>query len=98
MILRFELEQELVDGRLELGDLPEAWNARMREYLGVEVPDDAQGVLQDIHWSGATFGYFPTYVLGTVMSVQIWDAARSAIGDLDEHGSRPASSGPCASG
>ena len=84
VILRFELEQEMVNGRIDLADLPEAWNERMREYLGVEVPDDAQGVLQDIHWSGATFGYFPTYALGTVMSVQIWEAARTAIGDLEE--------------
>ncbi len=83
VILRFELEQEILAGTVELRDLPEAWNARMKEYLGVDVPDDAQGVLQDIHWSGGTIGYFPTYALGNVMSVQIWEAARSAIGDLD---------------
>jgi len=83
VILRFELEQEIVEGRLDLRDLPEAWNARMMEYLGVDVPDDAHGVLQDIHWAGGTFGYFPTYSLGTVMSVQIWEAARQAIPDLD---------------
>ena len=82
VILRFELEQEIVEGRLDLRDLPEAWNARMMEYLGVDVPDDAHGVLQDIHWAGGTFGYFPTYSLGTVMSVQIWEAARQAIPDL----------------
>jgi carboxypeptidase Taq len=84
VILRFELEQEIVNGRVDLRDLPEAWNARMLEYLGVDVPDDAHGVLQDIHWAGGTFGYFPTYSLGTVMSVQIWEAARTAIPDLDD--------------
>ncbi|MCC6223780.1 MAG: carboxypeptidase M32 [Thermoleophilia bacterium] len=83
VILRFELELEIVNGGLELRDLPEAWNARMLDYLGVEVPDDAHGVLQDVHWSGGTFGYFPTYALGTVMSVQIWEAARRSLPDLD---------------
>ena len=61
IILRFELEQEMLDGSSTLADLPEAWNARMTEYLGVNVPDDAHGVLQDIHWSGGAIGYFPTY-------------------------------------
>jgi carboxypeptidase Taq len=83
VILRFELEQEIVNRTIDLPDLPEAWNAKMAEYLGVEVPDDARGVLQDIHWSGGTFGYFPTYALGSVMSVQIWEAAGRAIGDLE---------------
>jgi len=84
VILRFELEQELIEGRLRLDDLPAAWNARMDEYLGVEVPDDAHGVLQDIHWAGGTFGYFPTYALGNVMSVQIWEAARAELPELEE--------------
>ena len=66
IILRFELEQEMLAGELALDDLPEAWNARMAEYLGIDVPDDAQGVLQDVHWSGGAFGYFPTYSLGNV--------------------------------
>ncbi len=83
VILRFELELEIVNGTIDLRDLPEAWNARMLEYLGVEVPDDAHGVLQDVHWSGGTFGYFPTYALGTIMSVQIWERARARIPDLD---------------
>jgi carboxypeptidase Taq len=83
IILRYELEQEIISGRLELEDLPEAWNAKMKEYLGVEVPDDAKGVLQDVHWSGGSFGYFPTYLLGTIASVQIWEAARAELTDLD---------------
>jgi carboxypeptidase Taq len=84
VILRFELEQELLAGTIELRDLPEQWNARMREYLGIDVPDDAHGVLQDVHWSGGVFGYFPTYTLGNVMSVQIWEALRLDLPDLDD--------------
>lgn len=83
VILRFELEQELIEGRLAVADLPEAWNARMRDYLGVEVPDDARGVLQDVHWSAGLFGYFPTYALGNIISLQIWARARAELPDLD---------------
>ena len=84
IILRFELEQDLIDDRLELSDLPEAWNVRMEEYLGVDVPDAARGVLQDMHWAGGALGYFPTYALGNVISVQIWERALEDLGDLDE--------------
>jgi len=83
IILRFELEQQLVDGTLALEELPEAWNARMTEFLGVDVPDDAHGVLQDVHWTRAAYGYFPTYALGNVLSLQIWQHVRAAIPDLD---------------
>jgi carboxypeptidase Taq len=83
IILRYELEQEIIAGRLALEDVPEAWNAKMKEYLGVDVPDDAKGVLQDVHWSGGSFGYFPTYLLGTIASVQIWETARADLTDLD---------------
>jgi carboxypeptidase Taq len=84
IILRFELEQDLIEGRVAVADLPAAWNAKTHEYLGVEVPDDARGVLQDMHWAGGGFGYFPTYALGNVISVQIWDRAREDLGDLEE--------------
>ena len=84
VILRFELEQDIVNGRVELRDLPEAWNQKMWDYLGVEVPDDANGVLQDMHWASGLIGYFSTYLLGTVMSVQIWEKAAGEIGDLDD--------------
>jgi carboxypeptidase Taq len=84
VILRFELEQEIVTGAIALADVPEAWNAKMQEYLGVDVPDDRRGVLQDVHWSGGGFGYFPTYALGNVMSLQIWERVHEAIPDLDE--------------
>jgi carboxypeptidase Taq len=84
IVLRFELERELLGGRLPLDSLPDAWNERMHRYLGVEVPDDARGVLQDSHWSGGGFGYFPTYSLGNVASVQIWQRAREALPALDD--------------
>ena len=84
IILRFELEQDLIGERLEVAALPEAWNARMSQYLGVDVPDAAHGVLQDMHWAGGALGYFPTYALGNVISVQIWERAVEDLGDLDE--------------
>lgn len=84
IILRFELERRLLEGTLEPKDLPEAWNEGMRELLDVEVPDDAHGVLQDVHWSSGGIGYFPTYALGNVISLQIWSVVRKAIPDLDE--------------
>jgi carboxypeptidase Taq len=84
IILRFELEQELLAGTLALDDLPEAWNARMKEYIGIDVPNDADGVLQDMHWAGGALGYFPTYALGNVISVQIWNAALEAIPEIPE--------------
>jgi carboxypeptidase Taq len=83
IILRFELEQRLIEGSLDPRDLPEAWAAGMADLLGVDVPDDAHGVLQDIHWSQGGIGYFPTYALGNVISLQIWAAVREAIPDLD---------------
>jgi carboxypeptidase Taq len=83
IIMRFELEQALLAGDVAVRDVPEAWNARMREDLGVRVPDDAQGALQDIHWGVGLIGYFPTYQLGNVMSVQIWRRAEAELGDLE---------------
>ena len=84
VILRFELEQEMLAGTTPLDELPEAWNARMKQYLGIEVPNDAEGVLQDVHWSLGYVGYFPTYVIGSIVSVQIWEKVKAAIPDLDE--------------
>ncbi len=83
IILRFELEQELVNGTLAVADAPEAWNARVAEYLGLQVTDDADGVLQDVHWSGGMMGYFPTYALGNLIAGQLWERARSELDGLD---------------
>jgi carboxypeptidase Taq len=84
IVLRFELELELFEERLKPAELPEAWNARTAEYLGLEVPDDAAGVLQDVHWAGGAFGYFPTYSLGNVIAAQIWDLATAALPELED--------------
>ncbi len=75
IMLRFELETELLEGKLRVAELPEAWNARMQSYLGITPPDDARGVLQDVHWSSGLVGYFPTYALGNLMSVQLYEQA-----------------------
>jgi len=83
IILRFELEQQLIEGTVALADLPEIWDARMKELLGVDVPHVGDGVLQDVHWSGGGIGYFPTYALGNVISLQLWQVVRTAIPDLD---------------
>jgi carboxypeptidase Taq len=85
VMLRFELEQDIVEGRVALRDLSQRWNEKMWDYLGVEVPDDGHGVLQDVHWSGGSIGYFSTYLIGTVASVQIWEAARRDVPDLEDH-------------
>lgn len=82
IILRFELEQELIDGRLALRDLPDAWNARFKDYFDLEVPSDAEGVLQDIHWAGGMIGYFPTYALGSIIACQLWEKILADVPDL----------------
>lgn len=75
IMLRFELEIALLEGKLRVADLPAAWNSKMESYLGLTPPNDAEGVLQDIHWSGLMLGYFPTYTLGNVLSVQFFNHA-----------------------
>lgn len=77
IMLRFELENDMLEGKVKIADLPEAWNAKMETYLGIVPPDDAQGVLQDIHWSGGMLGYFPTYSLGNLVSVQFFDKVKA---------------------
>jgi len=83
IVIRFELEQELIAGALSVDDLPLAWNDKMRRYLGVEVPSDSLGVLQDVHWSAGYFGYFPTYSLGSILASQLWVAIERDIPDLE---------------
>ncbi len=84
IMLRLELEIAMVEGSVEIKDLPELWNSKMEEYLGVTPPNDAQGVLQDIHWSMGLLGYFSTYALGNLISAQWWQHIRQAIPNLDE--------------
>lgn len=84
IFLRFELEQDLVERRLSVADLPEAWNAGMKEYLGITPPDDAHGVLQDVHWAEGYLGYFPSYALGNLLAVQFYNQALKEMPDLPE--------------
>ena len=83
IIIRFDLEQRLIDGSLSVDELPEAWNTRYEQDLGVRVTSDADGVLQDVHWSAGLIGYFPTYTLGNLISAQLFDAANHELGDLN---------------
>jgi carboxypeptidase Taq len=83
ILIRFELEQAMMTGDLSVADLPGAWNERMKKYLGIAPPDAAQGVLQDVHWSSGSIGYFPTYMLGNLYAAQFFETARSELGDLD---------------
>ncbi|MGH7763151.1 MAG: carboxypeptidase M32 [Candidatus Dormibacteraceae bacterium] len=83
VLLRFELETELLDGTLKVKDLPEAWNSRFKSYLGINVPNDREGALQDIHWSSVSFGIFPGYTLGNLIGAQLMEKVRIDIPDLD---------------
>ena len=80
ILLRFEMEVDLLSGSLSVADAPAAWNAKMEQYFGLTPPDDAQGILQDVHWSGGMIGYFPTYTLGNVLSVQLYNKADADLG------------------
>lgn len=84
IMLRLELEIALMEGKLAVKDLPATWNERMQEYLGILPPDDARGVLQDVHWSGGMIGYFSTYALGNLISAQLWECIQADIPDLSE--------------
>jgi carboxypeptidase Taq len=83
IILRFELEQAMLGDQFPLEQLPEEWNSRMYDYLGIDVPSDTEGVLQDVHWSGGSIGYFPTYALGNLISAQIWERITADLPDLE---------------
>jgi carboxypeptidase Taq len=84
ILLRFELEVQLVEGTLDPADLPAAWEQRTRELLGITVPDDLHGVLQDIHWAQGAIGYFPTYGIGNVLAAQMWFAMRADLPGIDD--------------
>ncbi|HLI59873.1 MAG TPA: carboxypeptidase M32 [Solirubrobacteraceae bacterium] len=84
IILRFELEQELIEGTLRVADAAEAWRARFRQYVGLDVTDDADGILQDVHWSAGLMGYFSTYALGNLIAGQLWERAHRDLPDLED--------------
>jgi carboxypeptidase Taq len=83
IMLRVELELALIEGSLQVADVPAAWNEKVQEYLGLTPPDDARGVLQDIHWSAGLFGYFATYTLGNVIAAQLWERFGAVHPDRD---------------
>jgi len=84
IMLRFEMENALVEGKLKVADVPEAWNAKMKEYLGIIPPNDAQGCLQDVHWSTGDIGYFATYSLGSMFAAQLYEKAVRDIPAIPE--------------
>jgi carboxypeptidase Taq len=84
IVLRFELEQQLIEGTLAIDDLPEAWNTRFQEFFGMKVDSDAHGVLQDVHWSAGLIGYFPTYALGNLIAGQLWERVGMDLPDLQQ--------------
>jgi carboxypeptidase Taq len=83
VLTRFELECDLLTGDLAVRDLPEAWNAKYEAYLGIRPDSDANGCLQDVHWSSGLIGYFPTYTMGNVLSYQIWNVLDADLGGAD---------------
>jgi carboxypeptidase Taq len=84
IVVRFELELALIDGELAVADLPAAWREQMRRLLDVEVPSDALGCLQDVHWGAGSFGYFPSYALGCLIAAQLWEAIQAELGPREE--------------
>lgn len=82
VMIRFELERALINGTMKVKDIPAEWNRRYSEYLGLEVPDDRRGCLQDVHWSFGLFGYFPTYTLGNLYAAQLWEKINADLPDL----------------
>ncbi|WP_312911048.1 carboxypeptidase M32 [Natronosalvus caseinilyticus] len=84
IVVRFEIERDLISGDLEVSGVPEAWNDKYEEYLGIRPETDAEGCLQDIHWSHGSFGYFPTYSLGSVLAAQLYAAAEDDLGEFDD--------------
>lgn len=84
VMLRFEIEKSLMEGKISVSHLPEMWNSLMKEYLNITPLNDADGVLQDVHWSGGMFGYFPTYALGNILSIQLWEKMNTDIHGLHD--------------
>jgi carboxypeptidase Taq len=84
ILLRYELENEILKGELRVKDVPEAWNARMEDRLGVRPANDAEGCLQDVHWAVGSFGYFPSYAIGAVIAGQLYESLRSDRPELDQ--------------
>lgn len=83
VIIRYEIERDLFNGRIDIEDLPDIWNKKYKDYLGVDVPDDSQGLMQDVHWSEGSFGYFPSYLLGSILDGMLLEKVEEELGDVD---------------
>ena len=84
IVIRYEIEKAIIEGALDVKDLPKAWNSKYQEYLGITPSHDSEGCLQDVHWSHGAFGYFPTYTLGNLYSAQFYDVAKEIMPDLED--------------
>jgi carboxypeptidase Taq len=84
VMIRFEIERALLAGTMQPRDVPGVWNQKYKDYLGVTIPDDRRGCLQDVHWSFGLIGYFPTYTLGNLYAAQFWETIHGQIGDLNQ--------------
>ena len=84
IMIRFEIERAMMRGDLSVSDIPGVWNQKYKEYLDLDVPDDRRGCLQDVHWSGGSIGYFPTYTLGNLYAAQLFETALEAMPDLHD--------------
>jgi len=93
IIVRFEIERDMIEGSLDVNDAPRVWNKKMKEYLGVTPPDHKMGILQDVHWACGYFGYFPSYALGCIMASQLFASALKDMPDLNNRISKGDTSG-----
>jgi carboxypeptidase Taq len=84
IMIRYEIEKALINNEIKVSELPRIWNEKMKEYLGIEPQNDREGVLQDVHWAGGSFGYFPSYTLGNIYSAQIYNAIRKQLDNFDD--------------
>ena len=84
IIIRYEIEKEIFNGNIDLDNLDKIWNKKYKEYLGIQSDNDRDGILQDMHWSDGSFGYFPTYLLGTIFDGMLLEAVNSKLGDVDK--------------
>jgi len=84
VMVRYEIEKQLIDGSLSVQEVPARWNALYKEYLGVDVPSDTEGCLQDSHWAGGSIGYFPSYALGSAYGPQLLQVMENEIGSMEE--------------
>ena len=84
IIIRYEIEKEIFNNNLSVDDIPKMWNKKMKKYLGIEPKNDSEGLMQDIHWSECAFGYFPTYLLGSIFDGMLLENINNKLGDVDE--------------